>query len=85
VQAAFEERDHACGQHQHEHDHGEHTSLAHSTGSRRGTAMNLTGSSRWKVRAIGVSNFMVEHLTALLEHAQVVPAVNQIELHRSAG
>jgi diketogulonate reductase-like aldo/keto reductase len=34
-----------------------------------------------KVRAIGVSNFMVEHLTALLERAAVVPAVNQIEVH----
>lgn len=34
-----------------------------------------------KVRAIGVSNFMVEHLTKLLDVAQVVPAVNQIELH----
>jgi diketogulonate reductase-like aldo/keto reductase len=34
-----------------------------------------------KVRAIGVSNFMVEHLTRLLEHASVVPAVNQIEQH----
>src|SRR5207244_9604639 len=34
-----------------------------------------------KVRAIGVSNFMVEHLTTLLERAAVVPAVNQIEVH----
>jgi diketogulonate reductase-like aldo/keto reductase len=34
-----------------------------------------------KVRAIGVSNFMVEHLTTLLERATVVPAVNQIEVH----
>src|SRR4051812_37961755 len=34
-----------------------------------------------KVRAIGVSNFMVEHLTRLLDRAQVVPAVNQIEVH----
>jgi len=34
-----------------------------------------------KVRAIGVSNFMVEHLTTLLEHATVRPAVNQIECH----
>ncbi len=34
-----------------------------------------------KVRAIGVSNFMVEHLTNLLDKAEVVPAVNQIELH----
>lgn len=34
-----------------------------------------------KVRAIGVSNFMVEHLTTLLEQTDVVPAVNQIEVH----
>lgn len=34
-----------------------------------------------RVRAIGVSNFMVEHLTKLLDHATVVPAVNQIEVH----
>jgi diketogulonate reductase-like aldo/keto reductase len=34
-----------------------------------------------KVRAIGVSNFMVGHLTTLLDHATVVPAVNQVELH----
>ena len=34
-----------------------------------------------KVRAIGVSNFMVEHLNRLLEKATVVPAVNQIEVH----
>jgi diketogulonate reductase-like aldo/keto reductase len=34
-----------------------------------------------KVRAIGVSNFMVEHLTKLFDHAKVVPAVNQIECH----
>jgi diketogulonate reductase-like aldo/keto reductase len=34
-----------------------------------------------KVRAIGVSNFMVDHLAALLDHATVVPAVNQIEVH----
>jgi diketogulonate reductase-like aldo/keto reductase len=34
-----------------------------------------------KVRAIGVSNFMVDHLTRLLGSSSVVPAVNQIELH----
>ncbi len=34
-----------------------------------------------KVRSIGVSNFMVEHLTRLLDRAMVVPAVNQIECH----
>jgi diketogulonate reductase-like aldo/keto reductase len=34
-----------------------------------------------KVRAIGVSNFMPEHLAALRERTSVVPAVNQIEVH----
>ena len=34
-----------------------------------------------KVRAIGVSNFMVDRLTRLLDAATVVPAVNQIEVH----
>jgi diketogulonate reductase-like aldo/keto reductase len=34
-----------------------------------------------KVRAIGVSNFMPEHLQRLLADASVVPAVNQIEVH----
>ncbi|MGV9339972.1 aldo/keto reductase [Streptomyces sp. NPDC003688] len=34
-----------------------------------------------KVRAIGVSNFMVDHLTALLDATTVVPAVNQLEIH----
>lgn len=34
-----------------------------------------------KVRAIGVSNFMPEHLDRLLGEAKIVPAVNQIEIH----
>ncbi|MFK4296739.1 2,5-diketo-D-gluconate reductase A [Arthrobacter sp. GAS37] len=34
-----------------------------------------------RVRAIGVSNFMPHHLTQLLDATDVVPAVNQIELH----
>jgi len=34
-----------------------------------------------KVRAIGVSNFMPEHLDRLLAATEVVPAVNQVELH----
>lgn len=34
-----------------------------------------------RVRAIGVSNFMVEDLRNLLERTSVVPAVNQIEIH----
>jgi 2,5-diketo-D-gluconate reductase A len=34
-----------------------------------------------RVRAIGVSNFMPEHLTRLLAETSVVPAVNQIEVH----
>ncbi|MFE3442461.1 aldo/keto reductase [Nocardia sp. NPDC059180] len=34
-----------------------------------------------KVRAIGVSNFMPDHLQRLLEATTMVPAVNQIEVH----
>lgn len=34
-----------------------------------------------KVRAIGVSNFMPEHLDQLLAKSTIVPAVNQIEYH----
>lgn len=37
--------------------------------------------AKGRVRAIGVSNFMVEHLKTLREHTDIVPAVNQIELH----
>jgi 2,5-diketo-D-gluconate reductase A len=47
--------------------------------------------STWKVleefkadgraRSIGVSNFQVEHLQRLMDECDVVPAVNQIELH----
>lgn len=34
-----------------------------------------------RVRSIGVSNFLPEHLDRLLGAADIVPAVNQIELH----
>ena len=34
-----------------------------------------------RARAIGVSNFQIPHLEALLERSEVVPAVNQIETH----
>lgn len=34
-----------------------------------------------KVRAIGVSNFMQTHLDTLLRETEVMPAVNQIEVH----
>ncbi|WP_298461060.1 aldo/keto reductase [uncultured Cellulomonas sp.] len=34
-----------------------------------------------RVRAVGVSNFLVEHLTELRDIADAMPAVNQIELH----
>ncbi|WP_435921066.1 aldo/keto reductase [Paenibacillus sp. DYY-L-2] len=34
-----------------------------------------------KVRAIGVSNFQIHHLEDLLADAEVVPTVNQVELH----
>ncbi|MCL6731986.1 aldo/keto reductase [Streptomyces neyagawaensis] len=34
-----------------------------------------------RTRAIGVSNFLPEHLETLIEATDVIPAVNQIELH----
>jgi 2,5-diketo-D-gluconate reductase A len=34
-----------------------------------------------RVRAIGVSNFMPDHLAKLLERTEIVPAVNQVEVH----
>ena len=34
-----------------------------------------------RIKAIGVSNFMIEHLEDLLSGADVIPAVNQIEYH----
>ena len=34
-----------------------------------------------KARAIGVCNFNIHHLEELLEHATVMPAVNQFEIH----
>lgn len=34
-----------------------------------------------RARAIGVSNFNPTHLKTLMEHSDVMPAVNQVELH----
>ena len=34
-----------------------------------------------KIRAIGVSNFLRHHLEPLMENAEIMPAVNQIEYH----
>lgn len=34
-----------------------------------------------KIRSIGVSNFHIHHINALLESAKIVPAVNQVECH----
>ncbi|MFB5763232.1 aldo/keto reductase [Paenibacillus medicaginis] len=34
-----------------------------------------------KVRAIGVSNFQIHHLTELMANSSVKPAVNQVEFH----
>jgi diketogulonate reductase-like aldo/keto reductase len=36
-----------------------------------------------EIRAIGVSNFLANHLETLLQASDVVPAVNQIEIHPS--
>jgi diketogulonate reductase-like aldo/keto reductase len=37
--------------------------------------------SEGRTRAIGVSNFSKQHLSDLMERTEVVPAVNQVELH----
>lgn len=34
-----------------------------------------------KIKAIGVSNFQIQHLEKLFTFAKVIPAINQIELH----
>src|SRR6185437_7891644 len=34
-----------------------------------------------RVKAIGVSNFDIEHLQRILDECEIVPAVNQVELH----
>lgn len=34
-----------------------------------------------KIRAIGVSNFMIPHLKRLMENARIKPMVNQVEFH----
>lgn len=34
-----------------------------------------------RIRAIGVSNFQPHHLLELLEKAETIPAINQVELH----
>lgn len=34
-----------------------------------------------KVRAIGLSNFMPEHMADILEQGEILPAINQIEYH----
>jgi diketogulonate reductase-like aldo/keto reductase len=34
-----------------------------------------------KTRSIGVSNYKIEHLEALLKYAEIKPMVNQIEIH----
>jgi methylglyoxal/glyoxal reductase len=34
-----------------------------------------------RVRAIGVSNYMIRHLKELLDSSDIIPAVNQVEFH----
>src|SRR5439155_26786199 len=41
--------------------------------------------SEGRARAIGVSNFSEQHLENLMQRTEVVPAVNQVELHRSSS
>ena len=52
------------------------------TGARRESWRALeTIYEEGRARAIGVSNYMVQHLEEVLEHGRIVPAANQIELH----
>jgi len=37
--------------------------------------------SKGKIRAIGISNFLVHHLTDFLPECNIMPAVNQVEFH----
>ncbi len=37
--------------------------------------------AKGKIKAIGVSNFLVHHLEDLLQNSKVIPAVNQVEFH----
>ncbi len=37
--------------------------------------------AKGKIRAIGVSNFLVHHLEDFLPHCKIIPAVNQVEFH----
>jgi methylglyoxal/glyoxal reductase len=34
-----------------------------------------------RIKAIGISNFLIHHLENLLPHCNIVPAVNQVEFH----
>ncbi|MCY1723504.1 aldo/keto reductase [Prolixibacteraceae bacterium Z1-6] len=37
--------------------------------------------AKGKIKAIGISNFLVHHLEDFLPHCKVIPAVNQVEFH----
>ncbi|QNE48173.1 aldo/keto reductase [Glaciihabitans sp. INWT7] len=54
------------------------TNFAETVASYRAAERLLT---EGRVRAIGVANFKAEHLRALVSETDIVPAVNQIELH----
>lgn len=54
------------------------TAFDHTVGAYRALETLL---DQGKVRAIGVSNFMPDHLERLLAEVDVVPAINQIEVH----
>ena len=49
----------------------------HQTAWRTMVKLHRTG----RIKAIGVSNYMIPHLDELLPTAEIVPAVNQIEFH----
>ena len=51
------------------------------TGTSRPGGCSRSSPATGRARSIGVSNFEVEHLERLAAETEVVPAVNQIELH----
>lgn len=58
-----------------------HSDKVKAIGERSSTPAALRSAADSFLRLPGVSNFSVEFLKNLLEAAEVVPAVNQIELH----
>ena len=58
-----------------------HVDTAHVYGNEAEVGRAVRESADGRVRAVGVSNFLVPHLDELAAQARVLPHVNQIEVH----